>query len=575
MTNAYGTVTADKTEATEGSLITLTAEPAEGYILASWNVTGLDQKPIKVTDNQFVMPAQGVNAAAVFRTYTIMDFLTEMPKEKVTIGSKVRVAAAATDATYGHNYVYVIDDTDTPLCIFDRSVSGTTTLGGIIASLANGVELKGLSGTFTQYQNLPEFIPAAAPTVVAATGKVEPQVLTALPDTIADNSRYITLRDRALTQDGNNYYIDGIRVNTVRFGLTASLMAAEYESFTGIFCDEASPVLYLTEVPVQKQYAISVTADAAQGSALAPATAAEGADVVVNVTPATGYELASITVTCNGKTVEVDAQNAFTMPRGDVNIAVAFRLKKFNVTFVDQMGNLIGDIQQVEYGKAATAPVPTDKTAQGLRFKEWQGDYTNITADTRIIAVYEIIICNVTIVVREKEVTLPLPYGTSVADLMKQAQLDIQPGQQMETADSVYTFTGWSPVMPETITADGKYVAQYTQEVRTYKVVFVYEDNTEIWSDNVAYGSVPVYNGTTPVKAEDDQYTYTFSGWSPELTAVTGEQTYTAQFTATQKTPTGLDALIQSGQAVKIVENGKVYILVGDKRYTITGAAVR
>jgi len=56
----------------------------------------------------------------------------------------------------------------------------------------------------------------------------------------------------------------------------------------------------------------------------------------------------------------------------------------------------------------------------------------------------------------------------------------------------------------------------------------------------VAAGDRPSYNGT-PAKAADDENTYTFIGWTPNITVATGDATYTAQFTATKKennTPT-------------------------------------
>lgn len=49
-----------------------------------------------------------------------------------------------------------------------------------------------------------------------------------------------------------------------------------------------------------------------------------------------------------------------------------------------------------------------------------------------------------------------------------------------------------------------------------------------------AAGATPAYTGT-PAKAEDDEYTYTFAGWTPTIVEATETATYTATFTPVAK----------------------------------------
>ena len=50
-----------------------------------------------------------------------------------------------------------------------------------------------------------------------------------------------------------------------------------------------------------------------------------------------------------------------------------------------------------------------------------------------------------------------------------------------------------------------------------------------------ASGDTPVYNGETPTKASTDTKVYTFNGWIPNITEVTGEATYVAAFSEDEK----------------------------------------
>ena len=66
-------------------------------------------------------------------------------------------------------------------------------------------------------------------------------------------------------------------------------------------------------------------------------------------------------------------------------------------------------------------------------------------------------------------------------------------------------------------------------KLKGYEITFKNDDGTVLESKKVTYGETPSYTGTaTPTKESDGQYEYTFSGWSPEITTVTGDATYFA-----------------------------------------------
>ena len=106
-------------------------------------------------------------------------------------------------------------------------------------------------------------------------------------------------------------------------------------------------------------------------------------------------------------------------------------------------------------------------------------------------------------------------------------------------AEYAYNFSGWSPDIVA-VTGNATYTAQYTAVKQVYNIKFVNYDGSLLGSYSVAYGATPSYLGATPVKPSDEEYNYTFNGWLPEISPVSGNAEYVAQYTATE-IPVGPD----------------------------------
>lgn len=108
------------------------------------------------------------------------------------------------------------------------------------------------------------------------------------------------------------------------------------------------------------------------------------------------------------------------------------------------------------------------------------------------------------------------------------------------TAQYSYTFLGWAlttnasaadATATTDVTTDRNVYAAYSATLRTYTVTWKNSNGTVLETDqNVAYGSTPSYNGSTPV---DPAGTGIFNGWTPAIATVTGDAVYTATFLIT------------------------------------------
>ena len=104
-----------------------------------------------------------------------------------------------------------------------------------------------------------------------------------------------------------------------------------------------------------------------------------------------------------------------------------------------------------------------------------------------------------------------------------------------------YTFTGWvCDADGATYNTDAKINWDYTKTVKftaqwsikSYTVTFKNGDDV-LQESKWEYNTVPAYNGATPTKSKDDSYEYTFSGWTPEISAVKDDIAYYAQYSKT------------------------------------------
>ena len=214
----------------------------------------------------------------------------------------------------------------------------------------------------------------------------------------------------------------------------------------------------------------------------------------------------------------------------------------YTVTWKDADGTVLETDANVPYGTTPTydgkdQPSKAADAQYTYAFAGWSPAVAAVTGDATYTATYSGTVNTYTVTWKDADGTVLETDANVAYGANPTYDGDKQPAKAAD-AQYTYTFSGWSPAVAA-VTGDATYTATYSTTVNTYTVIWKDEDGTVLETDeNVPYGTEPTYNDVTPAKAEDAQYTYAFSGWSPAVSAVTGNATYTAVYTSTVKTYT-------------------------------------
>ena len=255
------------------------------------------------------------------------------------------------------------------------------------------------------------------------------------------------------------------------------------------------------------------------------------------------------------------------MPAQDLTISATYEVRPFTITWIVDG---VATEQKVAYGKMPAFEGSTDKAADAqytYTFAGWDTEPVKATADATYTATY-------TETLNEYTVTWTVE-GNTVTETYKYGEIPTFKGStdKAGNAQFTYTFAGWD-TEPVAVVGDAAYTATYTETLNKYTITWIVDGVST--TTEVEYGKVPSFDGT-PVKAPDAQYTYTFSGWTPAVVAVTGDATYTATFTSEPNTVSIIFKVDGQADVTLVVKIGEtpVYpngtpVKAADAQYTYT-----
>ena len=209
----------------------------------------------------------------------------------------------------------------------------------------------------------------------------------------------------------------------------------------------------------------------------------------------------------------------------------------------------------------------------GYYFVQWEDGetdnprYVDVSQDTTFTAIFALQTFMITFVDDNDTIFTSQEY--------EYGDTPIPPTDPIKTGNEQYsyTFSGWSPqIVP--VVANATYKATYNSIINKYTITFMNGDDV-LSADMWDYGTTPQYTGSTPTRPNDEEFTYTFKGWTPEIVAVTMDATYYAAYDASP-IGEGIENINVNGSDIqKILRDGHIFILRGDKTYTLQGQRVR
>lgn len=188
----------------------------------------------------------------------------------------------------------------------------------------------------------------------------------------------------------------------------------------------------------------------------------------------------------------------FSKVTSDLTINAVYDVDTFTVTFKD--GEKLLETQTVEYEAAATAPDTARLSPpEGMHFAKWDKDFSKVTEDIEVSAVYEL-----------NEYTVTFKNGETTITTKK-----VKHGFAA-TAPNVYDtatkkFVGWDKSF-DNVTSD--IIVNAKWETKKFTLTFINFDGTSVYTEEVEYGaSIDSHFETADSAATYDDTILDYVGW--------------------------------------------------------------
>lgn len=189
----------------------------------------------------------------------------------------------------------------------------------------------------------------------------------------------------------------------------------------------------------------------------------------------------------------------FSKVTSDLTINAVYDVDTFTVTFKD--GEKVLETQTVEYEAAATAPDTARLSPpEGMHFAKWDKDFSKVTEDIEVSAVYEL---------NEYTVTFKNGETTITTKKVKHGFAAPPPNNPIDTPTA--KFVGWDKSF-DNVTSD--LIVNAKWETKKFTLTFINFDGTTVYTAEVEYGaSISDHFETADSAATYDTKILDYDGW--------------------------------------------------------------
>ena len=384
-----GVVTANRSRAVSGDIVTLTVTPDTGYELDALTVIDGNNNEISVTDDQFIMPDTDVTVSATFRKiiYSIV----------IDCGDNGTAQADLSEATYGDTVTLTV------------APNARYQLDMVVVTDARGRRIDVDDDQFV--------MPASDVTVTVRFAPI-------LFDITILESEHVSIEaDAVSVQEGTTVYLTAYAergIVTPTEPLIEDASGNRIEATLRTVNDSMGiriwsfvmPESNVTVTPAYEYINYTVTCASTNNGSVTvqPTTAHAGDTIMVTVNPDEGYELASLKYRANYTRYDINQANgvySFAMPTSNVTVEATFRAIDYTVTVSDSMinGTVTADRETAHIGDTVNLTVTPDPfysldvltyTPEGgepVQIPETEGAYSftmpaaNVTVEATFVSV--------------------------------------------------------------------------------------------------------------------------------------------------------------------------------------------